>query len=287
LTRPVPLHQVDAHSTGVFMIRIFQISLAAAVAVGFASIASAADMPVKAGPVVDRAFNWAGGYTGGNLGYTWSNDRVNAAQFAPVPPFLGIDTAAISSAATQNTKTRGFAGGLQAGYNWQSGNLVWGLEGDINYLASKKNTTNSGPFPSTTPGGIVGPPTVSFGVSETITNSWLFTARPRLGWASGNWLVYGTAGLAVGQVKFAQVVSLVSPFTEMSSVSPVLVGWSAGAGAEYAISAKWSVKAEYLYADLGRINTTSSSNPAFAGLFVNNSVRVTDNIARVGVNYHY
>ena len=129
------------------MIRFFQISLAAAVAVGFASIASAADMPVKAGPMVDPAFNWAGGYIGGNLLDTWSNNRVTSTQAAPVPPFLGIDTSAISGAASQNIKGGGFAGGVQAGYNWQSGNLVWGLEGDINYLASKKTTAGTFPFP--------------------------------------------------------------------------------------------------------------------------------------------
>ena len=88
-------------------------------------------------------------------------------------------------------------------------------------------------------------------------------------------------------MKFTQIVTLLNPFAETSNTSLMRAGWTAGVGAEYAISTKWSVKAEYLYADLGTISATATPNPGFAGLFVANSVHVTENIARAGINYHY
>ena len=65
------------------------------------------------------------------------------------------------------------------------------------------------------------------------------------------------------------------------------IGWTVGAGFEYMFAGNWSVKGEYLYVDLGTLNGVGVLTPPFAGFAYTNSTRVTANIARVGVNYHF
>jgi outer membrane immunogenic protein len=62
-------------------------------------------------------------------------------------------------------------------------------------------------------------------------------------------------------------------------------GWTVGAGIEGALGNNWSAKLEYLYVDLGTINTAFAGVGAFAPLTV--SSHVTDNIVRAGVNYKF
>src|SRR5215218_3847713 len=83
------------------------------VAVCWTMSAQAADMQygARAPYTVNQplnAYSWAGPYLGGNLGYAWG------------------------SVANNPTKPSGLAGGVQAGYNWQTGPWVFGVEGDIN-----------------------------------------------------------------------------------------------------------------------------------------------------------
>jgi outer membrane immunogenic protein len=247
--------------------------------------AGAADMMVKAPAPAATAFNWTGFYIGGNAGGAWGRDSVTSTLNAPAP-FLAVDTAAVSNAASPNLNPKGFTGGVQAGYNWQTGNVVLGGETDFGYLGLKASNTSTVPFPSTLPGGAAGPPTVFFSQTTSDSTNWLFTARQRLGWANDNWLVYATGGLAVGREKFNQSILLVAPFVSTAANSTTRVGWTAGAGVEYALSRKWSIKAEYLHVDLGSIATTGIFTPAFAGLTVSGTARLTTEIARAGLNYH-
>jgi outer membrane immunogenic protein len=90
----------------------------------------------------------------------------------------------------------------------------------------------------------------------------------------------------VGREKFSQNVALVAPFVETVAISPTRVGWTVGAGLEYALSQKWSVKAEYLHVDLGSVATSGTLTPAFAGLTLSGATRLTMEIARAGLNYH-
>jgi len=247
----------------------------------------AADMMAKVpspAPAAPAA-NWTGFYVGGNAGGAWGSDRVTSTLNAPAP-FLPVDTAAVSSAASPTLSPNGFTGGLQAGYNWQNGSWVWGGEADFDYLGLKASNNATLPFPSTLPGGAVGPPTAFFSTATSEQASWLFTARQRLGWANENWLIYATGGLAVGRDKFSQNVGLVAPSVETIANSSTRVGWTIGAGVEYALSQKWSVKAEYLHVDLGSVATFGTLTPAFAGLTLSGTTRLTTEIARAGVNYH-
>ena len=150
--------------------------------------------------------------------------------------------------ATRNIPTRptGFAGGGEAGYNWQSGQFVFGGEADIQ-LSGATDTFAPWKF----------------------SNPWFGTVRGRAGYAVSNLLIYGTAGLAFGELQ-AETFGLVTE-THTSA------GWTAGAGVEAAFAANWSAKVEYLFVDLASNNyaVTGTSNGLSASLF------------RMGVNYHF
>jgi outer membrane immunogenic protein len=156
---------------------------------------------------------------------------------------------------------KGFVGGVTLGFNYQTGVWVWGLEGDVDYSDMKGDTT------------------CGAGTCET-KNSWLATTRGRIGYAGwNNFLPYITGGAAFGDIKAT------SP---SGSASKTNVGWTVGGGLEYAMWSNWSVKAEYLYYDLG---TTSLFMPDLLGrvppTFQIHTVDFKGNIARGGVNYRF
>ena len=135
-------------------------ALASVVSLGFSGLggASAADLAYKARPpaVIAEVYSWTGFYIGANAGYDWGRAAINGVETAPIPPFFAIDAAAISAAASPRLKPDGFTGGGQAGYNWQSGAAVFGVEADIEAFRLRASTTGTFVFPSTLPGGPVG-----------------------------------------------------------------------------------------------------------------------------------
>jgi outer membrane immunogenic protein len=139
----------------------------------------------------------------------------------------------------------GIAGGGQLGYNWQMGQFVFGVETDIQ--ASAADDTFA-PY--------------------KFSNPWFGTLRGRAGYAINNMLLYGTLGLAYGNLE-GQLVNL--------SETKTLVGWAGGAGMEVGITPNWSAKVEYLYMDLG--------SRTFSITGVDNGLH--SSYLRLGVNYHF
>lgn len=270
------------------MKRYFGSAAALVCLVGLSGATFAADLAVKARVAAPLpGCVWCGFYVGDNIGYGWGRDHENSTFTAPVPPFSAVDLPAVSAAGSPRLNANGITGGAQAGYNWQMGAALFGVEADINAFDLRGSTGGTFAFPSTLPGGPVGPPTVFFPATTSVSTDWLFTGRGRLGWASDNWLLYGTGGVAVGNVKVSQTIALVAPFAETATVSSTQVGWTVGAGFEYMVARNWSVKGEYLYVDLGKASATGVLTPAFAGLTYTTTAHVSANIARVGVNYHF
>ena len=103
-------------------------------------------------------------------------------------------------------------------------------------------------------------------------------------------LLYATGGLAYGSIKTSGTLSGFNPnaavLTAVGSNSDTRVGRTVGAGIEGMITRNWSAKLEYLYMDLGRTNTRFTL-PAGGFVAANVSSRFTDNIVRVGLNYHF
>jgi len=212
---------------------------AAALAVLTMGSANAADMArrpamvTKAPVYTAPMYNWTGFYAGINGGGGWGHSTV---------------TGPLSSGG--DFKTSGGLVGGTLGYNYQVGQVVLGLEGDIDWANLK------------------GSATCGVGVSCEVKNNWLGTARGRVGYAFGQFLPYVTGGLAVGDVK--------TTATGLGSASSTKAGWTIGGGVEAAIAGPWTAKVEYLYVDLQSANAPAGSSTDFH-----------TNLVRGGINYRF
>lgn len=220
--------------------------LMAAAAMAVPSFAADLPRPAYKAPVyVAPVFSWTGFYLGINGGYGWGHSDWNNGPMGNV---------------SMNVKG-GLVGGT-FGYNLQTGNFVFGLEGDVD--ASWINGSSQA--------GAAG--TVCSGPNNCETkNTWLATGRGRIGFAFDRFMPYITGGAAGGNIK--------ARANGGGSVDKTKLGWTVGAGVEWAFSGAWSAKVEYLYADLGHI--TCDSTPCG----VDTTVSLKTNIARVGVNYRF
>jgi outer membrane immunogenic protein len=262
---------------------IMKLFLASAAVIALAAAgARAADLPAQpayeAPPIAAPVpYSWTGFYIGLNAGGAWGRDDISSVDFSPRA--LAVDLAATSAATSPRLRPNGFTSGGQVGYNWQTGNIVFGLEADFNYMGLRASQGGTLPFPSA--------PTLFFTANTSVSTNWLFTTRPRIGWAANNVLIYVTGGLAVTDERFNQTLVLLPPFVVTSTASTTRAGWTVGGGVEWALNQNWSVKGEYLYSGFGTLTTSGVIVPAFAGSSFNNSAHLTTSIARFGINYKF
>ena len=268
------------------VIALFAVAISAAGAL-------AADLPArtysKAPVMMAPVYNWTGFYVGLNAGGAWNESNATTTTvYSPAPTgyFAPSNPAAIGLVGNQNISRSGFTGGVTGGYNWQVNNVVLGIEADFNYFGLRGSATGTAFYPNFAP--------FAFTVNSSVSSDWLATARGRVGFlATPALLLYGTGGLAVANVKAAYLFT--DNFTaanESAAISTTRYGWTAGAGGEYALMNGWSIKAEYLYADLGRASTTStnliaSGGVAFPTNVFTHTVNLRSNIGRVGINYKF
>ncbi|MDI1266974.1 MAG: porin family protein [bacterium] len=267
--------------------------VAALITVALSSVtASAADLAArpytKAPAIVAPTYNWTGFYVGLNAGGEWNESNATTTTvFSPVGYFATTSPPAIGIAGSQNIKRTGFTGGLTGGYNWQVSNAVLGIEADFNYFGVRGSASSTALYPCCAPTG--------FTVNTSVSSDWLATVRGRVGFlATPALLLYGTGGLAVANVNANYLFTdTFATARESAATDSTRYGWTAGAGAEYALMNGWSIKAEYLYVDLGRIDTTSANLTAFAppiafptNVFTH-SIDLRSNIVRAGINYKF
>jgi len=264
------------------------IAIAAAI-LGTASIASAADMAVKA-PVYSApvaVYSWTGFYVGLNAGYAWSDPFITSNFTCPAGGCsvnVPANLANIIAASTGRISARGFTGGGQAGYNWQSGNFVLGVETDIDAFDVKGS--RSAAVQSATTASIFHPAT-------SLSTDWLFTLRGRAGFAvAPTVLLYATGGLAVTEARLSNAYTTTNNPANTgagaSSSSKTMAGWTLGGGIEWALNRNWSVKGEYLYADFGSIsNVTFVTEPGSNANVFATSTPLRTQIVRGGLNYKF
>jgi outer membrane immunogenic protein len=205
---------------------------------------SAADLPRKApsyAPSYVRAYDWTGFYVGLNGGYGWGTSTWS------------------NAALTDSFAVKGGLVGGTLGYNLQTGAWVWGVEGDVD-ASWIKGSDNAA-------GGICG------AAGCQTSNTWLGTARGRIGSAVGRFMPYLTGGAAGGNVKMTPATG--------GSATKTKLGWTVGSGFEYAFQEGWSGKIEYLYVDLGK----GTCGAATCG--IDTDVAFKASIVRVGVNYRF
>jgi len=279
--------------------------------------AFAADLPSRKAPVyVPPPPLWTGFYAGMNAGYNFgTNPNIDARNFAPPWTFVDDGTAisagnaAFALGGRASHTQSGFIGGGQVGYNYQYGSsILLGLEADIQGAGVRGGSIATGAAASPNLSRIphemtaVGSSVVQGGVD------WLGTVRGRLGYLwTPTLLVYGTGGLAYGGA-FANVAQtgvedaylrgayeLTNTWIGGGRQSQILTGWTAGGGAEWMFAPNWSLKAEALYWDLGRMNVQTSALGFSGDINAHNnniasgrtSVNYQGVMARAGVNYHF
>jgi outer membrane immunogenic protein len=260
--------------------------------------ALAADMAVKAPAVPPTsAYSWTGFYVGLNAGANWaySGDPTTSASCAPLG-FIGsyltcADVPVVNAVGTGSLSANArFTGGVQAGYNWQINSTVVGVEADYDSFNVKASRTATGNYVSIPN---------QFTITNSVSANWLFTARGRLGWViSTNLLGYVTGGLAATHYSTANSFSDNIPLGGAGpdagnwSAAATKLGWTVGAGAEYALNKSWSVRAEYLYVHFNSITASGIvANTGFApGGYANaisTSTDLSGQIARAGINYRF
>jgi outer membrane immunogenic protein len=221
------------------------------------SEANAADLaiPLKAPP--PPAWTWTGCYFGIEGGGAMGNDRVTAT--------TGVNT---GRTITNITPSNGLVGGT-FGCNYQfSRFFVIGVEDDISFNGIQARAGDLAPFTTT--------------FSHSVRGSWLDTLRGRAGIVTwDNTFFYATGGAA-----FAGLQDTVTSAGVSGSFNNTVIGWTVGGGVEFMPFRNWTVKVEYLFVGFPTVNDAFNTVPP-AGTFVGGSMRLSENIIRAGVNWHF
>jgi outer membrane immunogenic protein len=268
------------------------VAVVALTAVG-AVAAQAADLPTRKeapAPIfVPPPFTWTGFYVGVNAGGIWPSGSRNASILDTNPATAAFVTAGFPGGL--GSQSAGFIGGGQAGYNWQTGAFVLGVETDFDGSTLSKKFNNIGsPFAAAT--GLGGD---FLTVNGKNSLTWLGTTRARLGFVAtpdNRLMIYATGGVAYGggNSQFS-VFDATHGAIFSGTPSSSRVGWVIGGGAEYAVTNNITIKGEYLYADLGSTNFNTTQNIAattfFPGVSATGKIAWNASIFRAGVNYKF
>lgn len=241
------------------------------------SSAVAADMPTKGRPSFGNpsraCANFGGFYVGGQVGaasynHTFNDEDAFAIEF--IDFFLPRSVSHTG---------RGWLAGAQAGYNWQSGCTVFGIESDWAWTNAKASSfLRDGDNP-------LGEITDS--VTVTSKMRWFGTTRVRTGVVVDSLLLYVTGGLAYANFKRDLRFSEFEDPVETFSRSRTRFGWAAGAGTEWAINANWTLKSEFLYMAFQKDETIETSQIIAEGVQTRFKHDDSAWIARLGLNYRF
>ncbi|PSJ58291.1 outer membrane protein [Pseudaminobacter soli (ex Li et al. 2025)] len=196
-------------------------------------------------------FSWTGAYVGLNVGFGGGD--------AKHPYHLDAFRGEIQADGSIDATTRGFLGGVQAGYNHQIDQWVLGVEADFQGANIEGEAFDD---------------EIREGVRTKL--DWYGTLRARAGvLATDRFLVYGTGGAAYGHIKTVD---------DGESFSKTKSGWTIGAGAEFAVTNNVTFKAEYAYTDLGKTNLIQVEG---VNLNYNQDQKVNFHSVKFGINYKF
>ncbi|MCF7851971.1 MAG: outer membrane beta-barrel protein [Simkaniaceae bacterium] len=238
--------------------------------------------------------NWSGFYLGINSGYTWGN--AHAKTTASNPPssgyFTQADIQSINANGNFHLHPQGYVGGAQVGYNKCFTNAITlGIETDFNAFLLSTSKSVSAFYPEAGAG--------EYTLTQKVSTDWLYTLRPRIGYAYKKAFAFLTGGLALTNLKYTQVFfdnSLsaqgYSPSLDAyttASTNKVSAGWAIGAGVEYLLCKRLSICLSYLYASFNSLSNSDNIRLDFQSTIyrssLNNSANLNTNIVRVGLNW--
>jgi outer membrane immunogenic protein len=263
---------------------VIALASVALIAPAMAADLSPAPRPVYKAPPPPPppAWSWTGFYIGSNFGWIGSTEN-NITNTGTDTGTGGLGTALAVGAipGSIGASHSNFIGGGQIGYNWQwTPNWVVGLEADFAGIASPSTTVISS-FSGVTP--------FQTGYARALDD--LGTVRGRIGYlATPSWLLYASGGLAYGETKLQTAFGCATcgpPASIVNLTDNWQTGWTVGAGVEWRFAPQWSVKAEYLYVDLGSISSTINYNYGPNSSSLTSTYNERDNIVRAGINYKF
>ena len=205
---------------------------------------------------------------------------------APDPSAANGD--AVAASGNGDLSSSGLTGGVQIGYNWQAAHIVYGVEADFAVVDFDETERATGTFPFPFLG-------TRYSVTNKTDLDWMSTVRVRLGaTVTPQVLLYATGGAAFARIKVSGTYSdnAIDPTfpggSGSDSDSEVKAGWVIGGGAQWALDQRWSVKAEYLYADFGSVSTDVpvSNTPNFRQT-ISASSDVRLHLLRIGFDYRF
>jgi len=236
----------------------------------------------------DGPRNWSGFYIGvtGGGGWTTTSQANTSVMFNPTSYFASSSVGQINQTGAQTLQGGGGTIGGLAAFRQQFNQFVVGLETDFSYFGMTTSSTTNATYPCCAPTG--------FNIATNLRTDWLWTIRPTFGVAFDKWLFSATGGLALSQLNVAWTFrdTFANAF-EQGSVAQTNVGWTAGFSVERDIGWGLSVKAEYLYIDLGSVYTQSNNLQAFsppvsfAGNQFAHYATMRQNLVRIGANYKF
>jgi len=237
----------------------------------------AADLLVKA-PPPPPAWSWTGFYVGVDGGYGWNQRTGDRDCFNPAGIFFA---ACVLQANPTDIRPRGGLIGGEAGYNWQTGIVVTGIETDLQWSGIRA----SGTF-------IAGPPFIGSTYSNTDNMNWFGTARGRIGLlVTPHLLAYVTGGVMYAHESVSTVLTIPPALIWPANAATTRAGGVAGMGLEYAFNGNLSAKVEGLYYDLGSLNPRFSCPPAAAtctpGFTEGGTFGWRGTMVRAGLNWHF
>jgi outer membrane immunogenic protein len=265
-------------------------ALLAAALLFFAGSAYAADMPLKAPPAASPAPAWTGWYIGINGGGGWGSVDPSVADVGPDSFFAGANVPAVTAGGSQDFKMHGGLGGVQAGYLYEAGAAVVGVEAGFDW-SGLRGSAHNGPtvYPVTPPS--------TFSWNLNAKSESMFTALGRIGPNLGTWFPYVTTGVAVSRLKYsANYVDTFYPSTSTNSFSRDAGAWVIGAGAEFRFADHWLLRGEFLHMDFGSINGFGPiACTAGVGACVGTGFRttfsfgtkITEDVGRLALSYKF
>lgn len=233
------------------------------------------------------ATDWSGYYAGLNVGGFFGDSEAYTHAANAGTYFANSSVTSILANGKQKLSPLGFTGGAQGGYNFQTGRWVLGIEADVSGSTASDSKSTTVVYPCCSPS--------TYTITQTVSNDWAVSLRPKIGYAVdntpvGDILGYVSAGVVGSQINYESNFSdnYGNSAQEAQNISEFHAGWTLGAGAEIALNSSWSLRPEYLYTHYGKVRPTGTLNTNAGWVApMEHSADLSSSVFRVGVNYRF